>query len=107
MKKDVFKKMMVFTICLLSYLGVWSQTMPVISTEGNEVWYYIQFKNGLGVMQDMGNNPNILTKAAVKDKAEQLWKVTGAADNYVFTSQSRKKNQLFSIGFPFSNQFYH
>ena len=91
MKKDFFKKMMVFTICLLSYSCVWSQTMPAISTAGNEVWYYIQFKNGLGVMQDMGNNVNILTKAAVKDKAEQLWSVTGTADNYVFTSKTGRK----------------
>ena len=91
MKKDFFKKMMVFTICLLSYSGVWSQTMPAISTAGNEMWYYIQFKNGLGVMQDMGNNVNILTKAAVKDKAEQLWSVTGTADNYVFTSKTGRK----------------
>jgi len=91
MKKHVLKQMLVFAICLFTYSGIWSQTMPVISTDGNDVWYYIQFKNGFGVMQDMGNNTKILTKAAVKDKAEQLWKVTGAVDNYVFTSQTGRK----------------
>ncbi len=91
MKKGKFKKMMFLTLCLISYSGIWSQTMPVVSTGGNEVWYYIQFKNGFGVMQDMGNNTNILTKAAVKDKAEQLWKITGTTDSYVFTSKTGRK----------------
>ena len=41
-----------------------AQTLPELSTETNEVWYYIQFKNGNAVLQDMGENTNVLTKNA-------------------------------------------
>ena len=54
-----------------------AQTSPELSTENNEVWYYIQFKNGSAVLQDMGENTNVLTKNATKTNNAQLWKITG------------------------------
>ncbi len=75
-------------LMMLGLSNVSAQTMPTISTDGAEVWYYIQFKNGKGVLQDMGSGADVLTKNAAKDKAEQLWKVTGNdTDNYVFTNK--------------------
>ena len=65
---------------------------PKISSEdnSNETWYYIQFKNGNGVIQDMGDNANLLTKKPSKSLA-QLWKVTGTADNYTIIGKSGRK----------------
>ncbi|MDD3490956.1 MAG: glycoside hydrolase family 95 protein, partial [Paludibacter sp.] len=68
-----------------------AQTLPELSTENNEVWYYIQFKNGSAVLQDMGENTNVLTKNATKTNNAQLWKITGTANNYVLTSKAGRK----------------
>lgn len=37
--------------------------MPKISSDNNEFWYYLQFKNGNAVIQDMGENENFIVKA--------------------------------------------
>jgi alpha-L-fucosidase 2 len=60
---------------------------PIISTTGNDIWYYIKFKTGESVLQDMGNGNNLLTKVALQDTDAQLWKVTGSVDNYMLTSK--------------------
>ncbi|MHB9055409.1 MAG: glycosyl hydrolase family 95 catalytic domain-containing protein [Paludibacteraceae bacterium] len=87
----LFRKLLINVGFLLGTAGVFAQTMPVISTYGNDTWYYIQFKNGNGVMQDMGENVNVLTKNAVKGNTSQLWKVTGTADNYLIVSQNGRR----------------
>lgn len=91
MKMKLFRKLLISAELLLGAVGVFAQTMPVISTEGNETWYYVQFKNGSGVIQDMGDNVNVLTKNGIKGNASQLWKVTGTADSYVITSQNGRR----------------
>ncbi len=68
-----------------------AQTAPQISNETSETWYYFQFKNGSGVLQDMGEGANILTKNATKENAGQLWKVTGTTDNYQLVSKNGRK----------------
>ncbi|OJX91780.1 MAG: hypothetical protein BGP01_02855 [Paludibacter sp. 47-17] len=76
-----------------------AQTMPQISDETSETWYYFQFKNGSGVLQDMGEGANVLTKNAAKNNAGQLWKVTGTTDNYQLVSKNgRKLNFSASAG---------
>jgi hypothetical protein len=52
-------------------------TFPVISSSdaSNETWYNIQFKNGGHVIQDMGENTNILTKNLNEAELAQQWKV--------------------------------
>lgn len=87
MKNTYFRKLMVTIFLLMSYLGLRAQTMPTISTSDNEVWYYIQFTTGKAVIEDMGANSNLLTKAAVRDKAAQMWKVTGTEGNYMITNK--------------------
>ncbi|NDV47399.1 hypothetical protein D0T49_10110 [Paludibacter sp. 221] len=62
--------------------------MPEISTNDNEVWYYIKFKKGENVLQDMGAGQDLRVQEAKEGKDEQLWKVTGTKDNYVITNKS-------------------
>jgi hypothetical protein len=54
-----------------------SNGFPKTSSEDNaeEVWYYIRFKNGSGVIQDMGNNANLLTKKLSETEPAQQWKI--------------------------------
>jgi alpha-L-fucosidase 2 len=70
-------------------LFVGAQTLPTFSTEGNEVWYYIQFKNGGAVLQDMGTTttPNLITKPASKSDA-QLWKIVGTQSSCEIISKT-------------------
>lgn len=68
-----------------------AQTLPQVSTDTSEIWYYFQFKNGSGVLQDMGENANVLTKSALKSGVAQLWKVTGTSGNYQLVSKSGRK----------------
>ena len=69
--------------------------MPKISSEdqSNETWYYIQFKNGNGVVQDMGEDANLLTQKPTKSE-RQLWKITGTEDNYTITGKNGRKINL-------------
>lgn len=54
---------------------------PVFSTDDNSVWYYVQFKNGNGVLKDMGLD--VLVRTATVDLCdEQLWKLVGTQDNF-------------------------
>ncbi len=89
--KKLFLSLCGAVLLMFGQSSVSAQTMPTISTDGSEVWYYIQFKNGKGVIQDMGDGANVRTKNAAKDKAEQLWKITGSEDAYVFTNKLGRK----------------
>ena len=77
---------------------------PKISSDdnSNETWYYIQFQNGNGVIQDMGDNTNLLTEKPSKSLA-QLWKVTGTADNYTITGKNGRKINLANSRFTASS----
>lgn len=83
------KKTLLFLLwAILFPFGVLkAQTLPVISTETDTVWYYIKFKNGGAVLQDMGEGAILMTQVARAGNKAQLWKVTGTANAYVITSQ--------------------
>jgi alpha-L-fucosidase 2 len=75
-------------------------TYPVISPapgnpladENGDVWYYIQFRNGNAVLQDMGDNINLMTQTKQLTNADnQLWKATGSEDNYILENKSGRK----------------
>ncbi|MDR0427152.1 MAG: hypothetical protein LBH12_00960 [Dysgonamonadaceae bacterium] len=68
-----------------------AQTRPLLSTGTDEYWYYIRFSNGGNVIQDMGDNANLQTKAKVEGQNSQLWKLTGTPDNYVIVSKEGRK----------------
>jgi hypothetical protein len=59
-----------------------SARFPEISSEDNssEKWYFIQFKNGNGVIQDMGENTSLLTKTIDENEEAQHWKVVAIAN---------------------------
>ncbi len=103
MMKSIFQRVMILCFAFFASFGLMAQTLPQVSEDGNETWYYVQFKNGQAVMQDMGNNQNVITKAAVKDKAEQLWKITGIANNYELTSKTGRKLSFASSRFQTSS----
>ncbi|NDV46736.1 hypothetical protein D0T49_06710 [Paludibacter sp. 221] len=89
MKKHILPLLFLF----LSAAWLNAQTKPKLSSSTNEFWYYIQFCKGGAVIQDMGNNTNLLTKKKVDGQASQLWKLTGTHDNYVLVSkQGRTMN---------------
>ena len=77
-------------------LGSWSQndvnnpllfvpvpklSLPVFSTDEAETWYVIQFRNGEGAVQDMGEDATLMTAGVNKNKTTQLWKITGTQDD--------------------------
>ncbi|MCC8147024.1 MAG: hypothetical protein LIO93_11465, partial [Bacteroidales bacterium] len=49
--------------------------LPTISTPEKEVWYYLQFNNGKGVITDMGNNENLKTQHLKEGDESQHWKI--------------------------------
>lgn len=73
--------------------------LPAISKGNDEYWHYIRFKDGMGVLQDMGTGNKVQTKKAKDNEEGQLWKITGTKDNYQLTSKSGN-----SISF--SNDFF-
>jgi hypothetical protein len=57
-------------------------TFPKMSSDDDteETWYHIRFKNGNGVIRDMGNNADLLTKKLDSDDSAQRWKVVEVAN---------------------------
>lgn len=99
MKHLIFFSYCLFAASLIS-LQAQSLSRPVISPAmGNpladangDVWYYIQFRNGNVVLQDMGNNANLMTKTKrISNADDQLWKLTGSEDNYIIEGKSGRK----------------
>lgn len=98
--KHIYPLISILILVLLTISDINAQIRPTVSTSDNEVWYYVQMKKGEGVLQDMGDNANILTRKAERNKPEQLWKITGTEDKYTMTSQTgRTLNYSTSTGF--------
>ena len=81
------KNLLLFLVAILAILGGKAQVVPVFSTSDNETWYYIQFGNGKGVLQDMGQDNKVLTKEATRTDA-QLWKLIGSQTSFRLKSKS-------------------
>jgi len=81
------KNLFLFLGVAIFSFGLAAQTLPTFSTGGNEVWYYIQFKNGSAVLQDMGDGTNLMTKALTTSDS-QLWKVVGTQDSCEIVSKN-------------------
>lgn len=62
-------------------------TLPTFSTDGNEVWYYINFSKGGCVLASDGLGKSCLRARALPVDA-QMWKVTGSADNAQFINKA-------------------
>ena len=81
-----FSTLFILTVLSASFLC--AQTLPTFSTDGNEVWYIIQFKNGGAALQDMGEAANLQTAAADKKSASQLWKLVGSQSSCEIINQN-------------------
>lgn len=64
-----------------------AQTLPVFSDLGNETWYYLRFRRGGAVVQDMGEGEQALTKTINKGQPSQLWKLVGTPESFELVSQ--------------------
>lgn len=81
----------VFMLLLLGNVSViadeYDKLYPESSTEESEYWYYIRFKKMGFVVQDMGNEENLMTQNMSKNNA-QLWKFIGNRENgYIIQSK--------------------
>ena len=61
----------------IEYTEDTSSDMPQISTtdQTNEHWFYIMFSDASGVIQDMGNNTDLMTKGLNTGNTSQMWKL--------------------------------
>lgn len=98
------KRLLLLATFILSVVAGKAQGMPTVSTDGNEVWYLIQFMNGGNALTAASNNAQITTASAIASD-EQLWKITGnSTSGYTFTNKkgytlyvpSANKNQMVS-----------
>ena len=55
--------------------------LPEFSDDKKEVWYFIQFRNGMKAFADMGIDKCILTDNP-EPVDEQLWKLVGSKENF-------------------------
>lgn len=81
----------VFMLLLLGNVSViadeYDKLYPESSTEESEHWYYIRFKKMGFVVQDMGNEENLMTQNMSKNNA-QLWKFIGNREKgYIIQSK--------------------
>ncbi len=51
---------------------------PELSTADKEVWYYIRFMKGNGVLESQGEGAKLLTATFEAGKEEQQWKLVGS-----------------------------
>ncbi|MFT4800425.1 MAG: hypothetical protein ACI93N_000183 [Flavobacteriaceae bacterium] len=65
-----------------------TSVLPTISTAGNDTWYHIKFRNGNGVLQDMGDGALLQTGIPVEDLDAQQWKISGTTDDYTLTCKT-------------------
>ena len=64
------------------------EDVPAFCTaqEQHPTWYFIQFKNGKGTIQDMGLTKSARTSSPEPIK-EQLWKLVGTKENFQMVNQ--------------------
>ena len=81
------KTFLYFILAFFCLSAVRAEDFPTITTDGNPVWYLIQFMNGGNVFTAENENSQITTSPATGSDA-QLWSITGDSDNgYKFTNK--------------------
>jgi hypothetical protein len=66
--------------------GLETALTATLPTEG--VSYHIKFRDGNGVLKDMGDGNLLKTSMPIEGDVTQLWKVSGTAGDYTLTSGS-------------------
>lgn len=81
------RNLLSFLLLIVAGLQALGAGMPAISTAGNEVWYYLKFKQGIYVVAS--NGTDVVCKSAIPTgNSTQLWKVEGSASaGYTFTNK--------------------
>ena len=82
----MIKRLFSFLLAFVGLSSLYAGGLPQVSTDGNEVWYLIQFGNGGSVFNASSNNANITTASMTGDDA-QLWKFEGNASGYTITNK--------------------
>ncbi len=90
------KKISLLLVFLLSFMGLKAQDQPKFSTDGNETWYTIQFLNGKGAIQDMGDNIPLETaqEDGLNNEAQQ-WKFVGSMSNFEAINKKTGRHIVF------------
>lgn len=61
--------------------------LPQFSTDSDETWYFVRFKNGRCLLQDMGEGANL--KTAVLNAVDgQLWKLVGTQSDFELVNKA-------------------
>ncbi len=77
--------------CSLSFVEQSSITTFPPAIETNK-WFYVQMTSGDGVLQDMGDDENLLTKLPREIKDSQLWKLVPQTDgSYILENKVGRK----------------
>ena len=91
-RKNKSKCMLVALLLSVIHISTTKASVPFpqISTEDNEVWYYLQMQRGMAVLTTTGEKKNILTAFPDDKKVNtQTWKVISVGDNrYTLVSRS-------------------
>lgn len=83
----MIKKLFSFLLAFVCAGLLYAEGLPQTSTEGNEVWYLIQFSNGGSVFNAASNNANITT-GSMDGADSQWWKFEGdATKGYTITNK--------------------
>ncbi len=86
---NAMKRLYIFFLVLFTLRGgLQAQTLPTFSTDEDETWYLIQFRNGEAAIQDKGEGANLLTANIDKSNEAQLWKITGTQNNCEIVSKA-------------------
>ncbi|MBQ7470858.1 MAG: glycoside hydrolase family 95 protein [Prevotella sp.] len=76
----------IFTLLAMAWVALTTfadTAFPTVSTDGNEVWYYIQMQNGEGVLASQGEGSNLITAEPQKARRNvQVWKILSASANH-------------------------
>lgn len=84
----IIRNISLLFVCAMTLVGTKAALRPIVSTDGNEVWYMIQFLNGQNVVTAMGDGNQVKTQVPT-GKRSQWWKLTGDAESgFTLTSKT-------------------
>lgn len=81
------KKVLTFLMLFCGIVAVKAQTLPEFTTEGDTVYYYIQFQNGSAYLKDNGLNKTVVTANKSTLNAFQ-WAFVGTKNSFRLLSKT-------------------
>ena len=82
----------------LAVANAQTPALPTFSTDGNETWYYISFKNGGYCMQDGSSADKYIVSLVTKDLTNdaQLWALVGSQSNFQLKNKATGRYAVVS-----------